>query len=108
MPLFESFEPRRQPRNAPRTMSTTTVHRAYNDVVASHYDLDPQGVIGRSLDRAVGQLLAEGFFQSSTGSLCVLDIGMGTGLFLAKLKDSAGDRLVPFGVDLAENMVEIA
>ena len=34
--------------------TTTTVHRAYNDVVASHYDLDPQGVIGRSLDRRSG------------------------------------------------------
>ena len=40
----------------------TTVHRAYNDVVASHYDLDPQGVIGRSLDLAVRQLQSEDLF----------------------------------------------
>ena len=33
---------------------------------------------------------------------------MGTGLFLAKLKALSDDQLVPFGVDLAENMVEIA
>ena len=33
---------------------------------------------------------------------------MGTGQFLGKLKDLANDQIVPFGVDLAENMVEDA
>ena len=33
---------------------------------------------------------------------------MGTGLFLGKLKNLAGDQIVPFGIDLAENMVENA
>ena len=33
---------------------------------------------------------------------------MGTGLFLGKLKELAGDQIVPFGLDLAENMVENA
>ncbi len=89
-------------------MSTPTIHRAYNDVVAPHYDLDPQGVIGRSLDRAVEQLQKAEILRAASESLCVLDIGMGTGLFLGKLKDLAGDRIVPFGVDLAENMVENA
>jgi SAM-dependent methyltransferase len=86
-------------------MSTQTIHRAYNDVVASYYDLDPQGVIGRSLGYAVEQLRKEGLFEATNESLYVLDIGMGTGLFLAKLKEIAGDKVVPFGVDLAENMV---
>ena len=89
-------------------MSTQTIHRAYNDVVASHYDLDPQGVIGRSLDYAVQQLQKEDILGATKESLCVLDIGMGTGLFLGKLKDLAGDQIVPFGLDLAENMVENA
>jgi len=89
-------------------MSTQTIHRAYNDVVAPHYDLDPQGVIGRSLDRAVEQLQKEDVLGPTKGPRCVLDIGMGTGLFLGKLKGLAGDRIVPFGVDLAENMVENA
>jgi SAM-dependent methyltransferase len=40
--------------------------------------------------------------------LRVLDIGMGTGLFLGKLKELAGDQIVPLGLDLAENMVENA
>ena len=89
-------------------MSTQTIHRAYNDVVASHYDLDPQGVIGRSLDYAVQQLQKEGLLGATRESLHVLDIGMGTGLFLGKLKELAGDQIVPFGIDLAENMVENA
>ena len=89
-------------------MSTATIHRAYNDVVASHYDLDPQGVIGRSLDYAVQQLRKEDLLGATKESLRVLDIGMGTGLFLGKLKDLAGDQIVPFGIDLAENMVENA
>jgi SAM-dependent methyltransferase len=89
-------------------MSTATIHRAYNDVVASHYDLDPQGVISRSLDCAVHQLQAEGLLGATRESLRVLDIGMGTGLFLDKLKDLANDKIVPFGLDLAQNMVEIA
>ena len=89
-------------------MSTTTIHRAYNDVVASHYDLDPQGVIGRSLDRAVRQLQKADLLGSGQAGRCVLDIGMGTGLFLGKLVDLAGDQIEPFGIDLAENMVENA
>lgn len=89
-------------------MSMPTIHRAYNDVVASHYDLDPQGVIGRSLDYAVQQLQNENVLGATKESLCVLDIGMGTGLFLRKLKELAGDQIMPFGVDLAENMVQNA
>jgi SAM-dependent methyltransferase len=89
-------------------MSTTTIHQAYNEVVASHYDLDPQGVIGKSLDFAVQQLRDADFFGETKDSLAVLDLGMGTGLFLGKLKNMAGDRVAPFGVDLAEKMVENA
>jgi ubiquinone/menaquinone biosynthesis C-methylase UbiE len=88
-------------------MSTTTIHHAYNDVVATHYDLDPQGVIGRSLDRGISQMREEGLLEPGR-ELQVLDIGMGTGLFLGKLRELAGDRLVPSGVDLSENMLEYA
>jgi SAM-dependent methyltransferase len=38
----------------------------------------------------------------------VLDLGMGTGLFLAQLTAVGGDQVQPFGLDLAENMVEMA
>ena len=88
-------------------MSKTSIHHAYNDIVATHYDLDPQGLIGESLDRGIAQMKAEGFFDSDR-ELHVLDVGMGTGLFLDKLKKVAGDRVVPFGIDLAENMLEVA
>jgi ubiquinone/menaquinone biosynthesis C-methylase UbiE len=89
-------------------MSTQTVHHAYNDVVASHYDLDPQTVIGPSLDRAVKQLRKQQLVGDGAERLRVLDLGMGTGLFLAKLKALGGDQVQPFGLDLAENMVENA
>jgi ubiquinone/menaquinone biosynthesis C-methylase UbiE len=88
-------------------MSMMTIHRAYNDVVATHYDRDPQGVIGQSLDRGIAQLRAEGLLEAG-GALHVFDVGMGTGLFLDKLRGVVGDRLVPFGIDLAANMIEYA
>ena len=85
------------------TMSTVAVHHAYNDVVAPHYDLDPQGVTGDSLDRAVQQLRRQPFSEDRPSK--VLDLGMGTGLFLSKLREFEGNSIVPFGLDLAENMV---
>ena len=86
-------------------MSTATVHRVYNDVVAAHYDLDPQGVTRRSLDIAVRQLQEHDFFGATKEPLRVFDVGMGTGLFLGKLLELAPDQIAPFGIDLAENMV---
>jgi SAM-dependent methyltransferase len=88
-------------------MNAPTVHHAYNDVVASHYDRDPQGVIGRSLDLGIRQLEEEGLLDPDR-RWRVLDLGMGTGLFLGKLKGLAGDRIEPFGIDLADNMLEVA
>src|SRR5262249_7935642 len=87
-------------------MSASTIQHAYNDVVATHYDLDPQGVIGRSLDRGIAQMKDQGLLDG--GELRILDIGMGTGLFLEKLQHAAGGRIEPFGIDLAENMLEVA
>jgi SAM-dependent methyltransferase len=84
------------------------LQRQYNEVVASHYDLDPQAVIGRSLDRAVKQLRNQELVGNGAEPLKVLDVGMGTGLFLAKLKALGGDQIQPFGLDLAEKMVAIA
>jgi SAM-dependent methyltransferase len=86
-------------------MSLETVYHAYNDVVAALYDLDPQDVTGDSLDRAVDQLRGQHVFDGSNPPFRVLDLGMGTGLFLSKLKALGGHRIVPFGLDLAENMI---
>jgi SAM-dependent methyltransferase len=87
--------------------SAPTVHHAYNDVVATHYDLDPQGIIGSALDLGVRHLEQAGLLDPDR-RWRVLDLGMGTGLFLGKLKARAGDRVAPFGIDLAENMLEVA
>jgi SAM-dependent methyltransferase len=87
---------------------TATIQRQYNDIIASHYDLDPQGVTGGSLDRAVEQLRQHHLIGDGAGPLDVLDLGMGTGLFLAKLKAVGGDLIHPFGLDLAARMVEVA
>ncbi len=90
-------------------MTTAAIHHAYNDVVASHYDRDPQGVIGRSLAYAMEQLSDQGFLGgSAVEPRQVLDLGMGTGLFLGKLKALGGSEIVPYGLDLAQNMVENA
>jgi SAM-dependent methyltransferase len=90
------------------TTETETIQRQYNEVIASHYDLDPQAVTGRSLDLAVEQLRQHHLVGDGAGPLSVLDLGMGTGLFLAKLKALGGDRIQPFGLDLAARMVENA
>jgi SAM-dependent methyltransferase len=89
-------------------MSTETIahiQHAYNDVVAPHYDLDPQAVTNNSLDRAVQQIRQLGLVEGGPMPLKCLDLGMGTGLFLAKLKALGGDRIQPFGLDLAANMI---
>lgn len=86
-------------------MIAQTLHHAYNDVVAPHYDLDPQNVTGDSLGRAIKQLQQQHFFGDGAQPFRVLDLGMGTGLFLSRLKDLAGGQVVPFGLDLAENMI---
>lgn len=89
-------------------MSTQTVRHAYNDVVATHYDRDPQGVIGRALDLGIRQMEDAGLLAPGRAPLHVLDVGMGTGLFLQKLRERSGAPVVPYGIDLAANMVEFA
>jgi SAM-dependent methyltransferase len=89
-------------------MQTQTIQRQYDDIIAPHYDLDPQRVTGRSLDRATEQLRYHDLLDGTRVRLRVLDLGIGTGLFLAKLKALAGCDVEPFGVDLSENMIAVA
>jgi len=90
-------------------VDTETIQRQYNEVVAGYYDLDPQAVLGRSLDRAFEQLRDQYLIGNGReGPLKVLDVGMGTGRFLARLKALDGDRIEPFGLDLSEKMVDCA
>src|SRR5262249_1800178 len=88
-------------------MNTETIQRQYDEVIASHYDRDPQAVIGPSLDRAARQIQQQ-FPDGEATPLRVLDVGIGTGLFLAKLRVLAGERIQPFGLDLSEKMIDIA
>ena len=89
-------------------MDTLTVQRQYDHVVAPHYDLDPHKVIGRSLDRALGQVRKRQVLESGTGPFQVLDVGVGTGSFLTRLKALGGGRARPFGLDLSAKMIEAA
>ncbi len=87
-------------------MYTEVIQRQYNEVIAPHYDHDPQSVTGDSLDRAVAQVLA----RPAAGGLPlrVFDVGLGTGLFLQKLQARAGRAVRPFGLDLSDKMIEAA
>ncbi len=89
-------------------MSIEAIQRQYNEVVAPHYDLDPQGVIGRSLERAISQLNQLRLLEDSPRRLRVLDVGMGTGRFLEMLKALGNGHVRPYGLDLAEKMVDVA
>ncbi len=88
-------------------MNSTTIQRHYDEVIASHYDRDPQSVIGDSLDRTIAHI-QRNVLPGIPAALRVLDVGMGTGRFLQKLKDCSNRPIRPFGVDLSEKMILIA
>lgn len=87
-------------------MNTQTIQRQYDEVVAEHYDFDPQGVTGAALDRAMAQLRA--WAPEADDPLRVLDLGIGTGLFLGRVAAAFGDRVAPFGLDVSEKMIDRA
>jgi SAM-dependent methyltransferase len=89
-------------------MSTETIQRQYDEVIAAHYDRDPQDVTKRSLDRAVTQLKNQKSTLPEGEPLRVLDVGIGTGEFLCKLRNSYGQPIQPFGLDLSARMVDAA
>lgn len=88
-------------------MMTDTIQRQYNEVIASRYDLDPQSVTGDTLDRAAEQIRKQELLIDDA-PLRVYDVGMGTGMFLARLRGLAGERLQPFGLDLSRKMIDCA
>ncbi len=89
-------------------MQTETIQRQYDEVIAPNYDEDAQSITGQSLDRALAQVRQSGLLDDSRPAVKVLDVGIGTGLFLRKLLAVAGDRIEPFGLDLSPRMIECA
>jgi SAM-dependent methyltransferase len=89
-------------------MTTDTIQRQYDEVIASHYDLDPQAVTGDTLDRAAEQIRKQQIPGDGSGRLRVYDVGMGTGMFLTRLRALADDQIQPFGLDLSQKMIECA
>ena len=89
---------------------TAVIQRQYDDVIAQHYDLDPQNITNQSLDLALQHLRDHGLlkFNPALPPMEVLDLGMGTGLFLKKLRASTFGLAECWGVDLSPNMTEIA
>jgi SAM-dependent methyltransferase len=104
------------------TTFTSAIQRHYDQVIAPHYDRDPQAVLDSSLMRAINQLRAHRVLapaaaaaaapaagDAAGAALDVLDVGVGTGRFLEKLKVASGGRpLRLFGLDLSAEMVAIA
>jgi SAM-dependent methyltransferase len=89
-------------------MHSHVIQRQYDEVIAPYYDVDPQSVIGDSLNKAVAQLSEEPSARNPTTALRVLDLGMGTGRFLSKLAARLDRPLLPAGLDLSEKMVALA
>jgi SAM-dependent methyltransferase len=85
-----------------------TIQRQYDEVIAPHYDQDPQAVTHQALERAAAQIHAGSLLGNGHGPLRVLDLGVGTGIFLARLKALGGDDVVPFGLDLSGKMIDFA
>jgi SAM-dependent methyltransferase len=89
-------------------MQASVIQRQYDDIIASHYDFDPQSVIGDSLHRAIQQIERHERTAGTRSPLNVLDLGVGTGQFLARLRTHTGPRLQPFGLDISQKMIDIA
>lgn len=89
-------------------METNAIQRQYDDLIARNYDLDPQGITSKSLDLVVEGLTRIDLLAPGQPELRVLDLGMGTGMFLEKIMRPELREIAPFGVDLSEGMAEIA
>ncbi len=89
-------------------MESAVIQRQYDDVIATQYDHDPQNTTGDSLDSALDHLAAAGLLSDVLPVMRVLDIGMGTGMFLAKLRERSQRAIEPYGIDISRQMVAIA
>lgn len=89
-------------------MESAVIQRQYDEVIASQYDLDPQNVTGSTLERAIRHLRDAELLSSALPPLRVLDVGMGTGMFLDRLRRSSARSIVPHGIDISQQMAAVA
>jgi SAM-dependent methyltransferase len=89
-------------------MQAAEIQKQYDHVIASQYDRDPQNTTGMTLDRAIDHLRAEGVLESLLPPMRVLDVGMGTGMFLQKLRNISPRQMEPAGLDISSQMAAIA
>lgn len=89
-------------------MQTDTIQRQYDEVIAPHYDLDPQSLTGDSLSKAIEQIHTQTELSAAETALKILDVGCGTGMFCERLRSEAGLSIEPYGLDLSQKMTEIA
>jgi SAM-dependent methyltransferase len=89
-------------------MRADVIQRQYDEVIAPRYDFDPQSVLGDSLARAIEQIRRHERDTDDDGPLRVLDLGVGTGLFLEKLRSQFAMEIEPYGLDISPKMIEVA
>jgi SAM-dependent methyltransferase len=86
-------------------MQADVIQRQYDEIIAAHYDFDPQGLLGASVSKALAQIQEQ---DGSAEALRVLDLGVGTGRFLQRLRAEVCPGLRPFGMDISQKMIDIA
>ncbi len=85
------------------------IERQYDEIIAQHYDRDPQSITSNALDLALSHIAKySGLLEAPKTTLDVLDLGMGTGMFLKKLCGASAASLNLFGVDLSSRMIDSA
>jgi SAM-dependent methyltransferase len=89
-------------------MEAAVIQRQYDEVISLQYDQDPQNTTANSLERALDHILEHGLLNAGLPRLRVLDVGMGTGMFLERLRLRSERRIEPFGLDISARMAAIA
>src|SRR5215469_2005664 len=89
-------------------MSSSVIQRQYDEVIADHYDVDPLSVINDALNQALEHVRRAVPLDRGQPPLSVLDLGIGTGLFIEKLRAASGREVRPYGLDISERMIQIA
>lgn len=89
-------------------MESAVIQRQYDNIISCQYDQDPQNTTGKCLERALSHLEQEGLFTPVLTAMRVLDVGMGTGIFLEKLRRRSRRAIEPWGIDISEKMASMA